>query len=187
MLHQARAALRSGLVLDMPYLPHSAHLHGLASGARNACASAFLLAALAAVLAGCGARAADARNEGAAAIGAQTRESNAPPGAAVDRRVEIWIDLSMTPPAAWSALTAEQRARYLHDVDAQQAALMERLKAWPIVERGRVRIARNAVAVEAPESAVEAIRRLPDVVSVRPVTHRNRIQSERPAVPRAPR
>jgi hypothetical protein len=148
-------------------------------------AGGLVAAALAALSIG-GAWAVEAEETAAAMQAQQTGKPDTMRGA-VDRRVEVWIDLSATPPAHWSTLTVEQRSRYLREVDAQQDALVERLRTWPIVELGRVRVARNAVAVEVPESALDAIRLLPDVVNVRPVSHRNRVQPERATDSPAPR
>ena len=96
-------------------------------------------------------------------------------GQPLSDRVEVWIDLEMPPLLAKPSLTAEQRVAYRHEIDAAQSQLMERLQRWGAEERARVQLVRNAVVVEAPESALAEIRQLPGVARVSRVTHRNRI------------
>jgi hypothetical protein len=53
----------------------------------------------------------------------------------------------------------------LDAVKAQQAALIDALAALDAIETGRVQLSRNAVAVDAPAQALEALSRLPGVVA----------------------
>ena len=101
------------------------------------------------------------------------RSQDEPP---VQPCVEVWVLLSLPPVAARAAETAPQRAQALRDIDAQQAEVMARLLRLGAVERGRVRLARNALAVAVPNSALDEVRQLPGVTGVRRVMHRNRIQ-----------
>lgn len=100
--------------------------------------------------------------------------------AGASNRVEVWIDLDIPAVAARPALSAEARTQHLGAIDAQQSALRQQLQRWAAVERGRVRIVRNAVVVEVPESALEDIRRLPGVTGVSRVTHPHHIQPAGP-------
>ncbi len=69
---------------------------------------------------------------------------------------------------------------YGRAIDARQSALIEQLRPWDAEERGRVRIVRNAIVVEVPESALDEIRRLPGVARVQKVTHPHRINAPKP-------
>lgn len=97
--------------------------------------------------------------------------------AAGETRVEVWIELSATPPRPDASSAV--RAAALRDIDAQQAALVAALQALGGVERGRVRLVRNAVAMDLPAHAVEAASAWPGVKGVRVVQHRMRIEPER--------
>jgi hypothetical protein len=100
--------------------------------------------------------------------------------AVASRWIEVWIELDIPAVAARPALTEDERAQHLRAIDAQQSALLEQLQHWDAVERGRVRIVRNAVVVEIPESALDDVRQLPGVTAVLRVSHRQRIHPDGP-------
>jgi hypothetical protein len=97
--------------------------------------------------------------------------------AAGEARVEVWIELSAPPPRPDA--TAAVRAAALRDIDAQQAALVAALQALGGVERGRVRLVLNAVAMDLPVQAVETARAWPGVKAVRVVQHRTHVEPAR--------
>ena len=111
-----------------------------------------------------------------AAFGAASSAPPHPTASRSQKRVSVWVELSAPPVAAPPQVDADGRRRRLDAVKAQQAALIDALAALDAIETGRVQLSRNAVAVDAPAQALEALSRLPGVVAVRPLVHRNSIR-----------
>ncbi len=95
-------------------------------------------------------------------------------------RVEVWVDLTLPALAAAPMASAPSCKDRRHALGAQQAAVAEQLRALGATELARVQLVRNAIAVELPASAVDAVRKLPGVLRVRPVTHRHGIDPPPP-------
>lgn len=93
--------------------------------------------------------------------------------------VQVWVDLAM--PAQATIAMPSPRAAYRHALDAQLQALAFRLSGLGGVELARVRSVRNSIAVELPADAIDAVRRLPGVLQLRPVIHPHRIEIPPPA------
>lgn len=89
-------------------------------------------------------------------------------------RIEVWVDLAY--PAAAASLPpafGTSRATHGHVVTALQDALASSLKGVGAVERGRVRLVRNALVVEVDVAMLDTIRQMPGVLAVTPVSHRD--------------
>lgn len=96
-------------------------------------------------------------------------------------RVEVWVDLTLPALAAAPGASASSCGARRRALEAQQTAVAEQLRALGAVELARVRLVRNAIAVELPASAVDEVRKLPGVLRVRPITHRHSIDPPPPA------
>ena len=81
--------------------------------------------------------------------------------------LELWVDLDE--PVAAGARDAAAARQRLERVMAQQERVARELGALGAVELARVHHARNAIAVRLPSTQVEAARRIPGVLRVRPV------------------
>jgi hypothetical protein len=100
------------------------------------------------------------------------QEAASRPGTAVGR-IEVWVDLAppavaMLPPAASTSRSARTQA-----VKVSQDVLASNLNAIGAIERGRVRLVRNALVVDVDASMLDHIRRMPGVLAVTPVSHRD--------------
>lgn len=93
------------------------------------------------------------------------------PGSVSSGRVQVWVDLTVLPLASAHAVFPGSRAALAHLVDRQQSALTQQLEELGAVEVGRVRIVRNAIAIEVDASQLNRIRALPGVRSVSLVRH----------------
>lgn len=82
----------------------------------------------------------------------------------------MWVDLTMPSVAAAHAASPGGRTA-LAQVDQQQSVLTRQLVELGAVEVGRVRIVRNAIAIEVDASQLNRIRALPGVRSVSLVRH----------------
>lgn len=91
--------------------------------------------------------------------------SSAPP--AGPAQVQVWVELAGPPIGRRPGPDAPRPAT----VDAHQDELMARMRALGAVELGRVRIVRNAIAVEIAADRVDALRALQGVRRVSPVHH----------------
>ena len=94
-------------------------------------------------------------------------------------RVEVWVELSEPPlgsPSSSGNTAAEHKARVLR-IAAQHERVIAELRVIGGVERGRVRMLRNAVAVELSRDRIDAARRIPGVQAVRII---RRIEREPP-------
>lgn len=109
--------------------------------------------------------------------GTQSDASAASPSATPSPRppVQVWVDLVAAPLAAGPSASAKA----LTDL---QDALMARMRRLGAVELGRVRVLRNAIAVEVDASQLDAIRALEGVRAVTPVRHADRLGP--PSLPR---
>jgi len=90
--------------------------------------------------------------------------------------VEVWVVLSE--PALVSLprnAAATERAELQRRIDKQQGDIMKQLAALGAVESGRVQRIRNAIAVKLPPTAIESAKKIPGVISVHAISHRNRI------------
>ena len=84
-------------------------------------------------------------------------------------RVEVWVELSEPPlgsPSSSGNTAADRKARALR-IAAQQERAVAALRVIGGVERGRLRVLRNAVAVELSRDRIDAARRIPGVQAVR--------------------
>ncbi|MBK7261266.1 MAG: hypothetical protein IPI03_04985 [Rubrivivax sp.] len=95
-------------------------------------------------------------------------------------RVKVWVDLAMPAMAAVPMPSPSSRSDYYQALQAQQSGLSARLHALGATELARVYLVRNAIVVELPASAIEAVRRLPGVRRVSLVTHPYRIDPPPP-------
>ena len=89
-------------------------------------------------------------------------------------RISVWVDLDLP---ALASLPGERRAErdvLRSRIDAQQEAVMARLRSLGAQEQARVRQVRNAVAVWLPPGQIEAARLIPGVRAVRAVRHIDR-------------
>lgn len=98
----------------------------------------------------------------------------------VTGRVQVWVDLAMPAMAAVALPSPSMRSAYRHALEGQQSTLAEQMRALGGIELARVRLVRNAIAVELPTAAVDEVRKLPGVLRVRPVTHRFGIEPPPP-------
>ena len=73
------------------------------------------------------------------------------------------------------AATADQRAELRRRIVRQQDDIMKRLAALGAVESARVQRVRNALAVRLPPPAIESAKKIPGVIGVHAISHRNRI------------
>lgn len=88
-------------------------------------------------------------------------------GAALaDAAVEVWVDLSE--PLAATAGNPEEAAQRRQRVQRQQAAAAAELQRLGAVELARVRHTGNAIAVRIAPDRLDAVRRIPGVLRVRP-------------------
>jgi hypothetical protein len=91
-----------------------------------------------------------------------------------DDRVQLWVHLAAAPVAPH--MDRRERAERKQLIEQQQAELLRSLARWPSIRKlGATSISANAVAIEAPKSAVADIARLPNVVRIVPVSDRNRL------------
>ena len=89
--------------------------------------------------------------------------------------VEAWVVLSEPALATLPIEAAEQRAALQQRIVKQQNDVMTRLAALGATESGRIQHVSNAIAVKVPEAALESVKKIDGVTSVRIVSHRNRI------------
>lgn len=106
------------------------------------------------------------------------REGVKPPGACTplhalpalpDAPVQVWVDLCPLPPAL-GASTPQARPDPAQ-VTQRQDELMQRMRPLGAVEIGRVRLVRQAIAVEVPARQLNALRALEGICGVSPVRH----------------
>ena len=89
-------------------------------------------------------------------------------------RVAVWVDLDLPELAS---VPRGQRAEFdalRLQIDAQQDAVLARLRALGAIEQARVRLVRNALAVRLPAAQLDAARRIPGVRAVRPIRNIDR-------------
>jgi hypothetical protein len=90
--------------------------------------------------------------------------------------VEVLVVLSEPALASLPrAATAAERAELRRRIERQQDDIMTQLAALGAVESGRVQAVRNAIAVSLPPAAIERAKKIPGVISVHTISHRNRI------------
>ena len=90
--------------------------------------------------------------------------------------VEVWVVLSEPALASLPRDAAdEQRAELRRRIERQQDDIMRQLTALGAVESARVRVLRNAIAVRLPPAAIDSAKKIPGVISVHTISHRNRI------------
>lgn len=82
-----------------------------------------------------------------------------------------WLDLRSAPIARTEAA---QRPAQLQKINAEQAEVTQAAQALGACVIGSVQRVRNAVAVQATAAQLQALRKLPQVRSARPVTHIHR-------------
>lgn len=93
--------------------------------------------------------------------------------------VDVWVDLSEPVPAG--AADAAQARRRAQRVALQQQQTLKSLKDLGATELGRVRHARNAIAVRIAPERLDAVRALPGVLRVRAADD---LQPPRPTPPK---
>jgi hypothetical protein len=89
--------------------------------------------------------------------------------------VEVWVVLSEPALATLPRDANKKRNELRQRIDRQQNDVMSQLAALGAVESARVQHTRNALAVRIPRSAIDSARKIEGVISIRRVTHRNRI------------
>lgn len=90
--------------------------------------------------------------------------------------VEVWVVLSEPALASLpSDAAANERTELRRRIERQQDDIMAQLAALGAVESARVQGVRNALAVRLPPAAIESAKKIPGVISVHPISHRNRI------------
>lgn len=154
------------------------------STAQPPCAArvlAWLAAGLSAAMAATPAAAAPAASAGAADVStaapphapAPVRRATRTPADAAGR-VAVWVDLDLPELASVPRGRRAERDALRLQIDAQQDAVMARLRALGATEQARVRWVRNALAVRLPAAQFDAARRIPGVRGVRPVRNIDR-------------
>ncbi len=88
---------------------------------------------------------------------------------------EFWLDLSEPALSSIGHDQPSERAALLARIDRQQDEVLARVCELGGEEVARVKEVRNAVAVTLPAQAVPQARRIPGVLRVRSVQHRNRV------------
>ena len=89
--------------------------------------------------------------------------------------LEVWVVLSEPALATLPIEATEQRAALQQRIVKQQDDVMARLTAMGATESGRIQHVSNAIAVKLPEAALESVKKIDGVTSVRVVSHRNRV------------
>jgi hypothetical protein len=100
----------------------------------------------------------------------------APVGLGSPQTVEVWVVLSEPALASLPRdAAANERAELQRRIKRQQDDIMTQLAALGAVESARVQRVRNAIAVTLPAAAIESAKKIPGVLSVHAISHRNRI------------
>jgi hypothetical protein len=90
--------------------------------------------------------------------------------------VEVWVVLSEPALASLPRdAAANERDELLRRIRRQQDDIMTQLAALGAVESARVQRVRNAIAVRLPPVAIESAKKIPGVIGVHAISHRNRI------------
>lgn len=82
-------------------------------------------------------------------------------------RVSVWVDLELPELASVPRGRRSEREALRSQIDAQQEAVMDRLRELGATEQARVQQVRNALAVRLPVAQLDAARRIPGVRAVR--------------------
>lgn len=85
---------------------------------------------------------------------------------------DLWLDLSEPPLAVSQRLAPDQRFAARAALDAQQTAVLTRVRALGGQELARVRVVRNAVAVSIPAARLADVASIEGVVRVSALQHR---------------
>jgi hypothetical protein len=96
-------------------------------------------------------------------------------GEPLEASLEIWLDLNRPPLAEARSLPPDQRDAAIRALDAQQAAVLGRVRALGGHELARVRVVRNALAVSVPAGRLYEVAAIDGVVRVRAVRHAMRV------------
>jgi hypothetical protein len=97
------------------------------------------------------------------------------PMAADAQPVEVWVVLSEPALAKLPRDANKERNAARQRIQRQQDDVMAQLAALGAVEDARVQHSRNALAVRLPPAAIDRASKIAGVISIRRVTHRNRI------------
>jgi hypothetical protein len=89
--------------------------------------------------------------------------------------IEVWLVLSEPALATLPLDATEQRSALRARIVAEQNRVMERVRALGAVEAGRIQQVENALAIRLPTSALDAVKQIDGVTSVRQVSDRNRV------------
>jgi hypothetical protein len=89
-------------------------------------------------------------------------------------RASVWVDLELPELATLPRDQPAERAALRLRIQAQQDAVMGRLRALGATEQARVQQVRNALAVRLPVAQLDAARRIPGVRAVRIVRNLDR-------------
>jgi hypothetical protein len=87
------------------------------------------------------------------------------------KQVQVWVDLTLPTLAAMHLQSEGSRASQIRAIDSQQDDLALQLRDLGATELGRVRLVRNAIAIEVHAEQLDRIRALPGVRSVTPIRH----------------
>lgn len=91
-----------------------------------------------------------------------------------DGRVSVWVDLELPELASVPRGRRAEREALRSQIQAQQDAVMGRLRELGATEQARVQQVRNALAVRLPVAQLDAARRIPSVRAVRIVRNIDR-------------
>ena len=95
---------------------------------------------------------------------------------AESQTVEVWVVLSEPALASLPRdAAANERAELQRRIERQQDDIIKQLAALGAVESARVQRVRNAIAVRIPPAAIDSAKKIQGVISVHPISHRNRI------------
>ena len=89
--------------------------------------------------------------------------------------VEVWVVLSVPALATLPRAARKERAALRQRIVEQQDRVMRELQALGAVESGRTQQTSNAIAVTVPAAAVQDVKNIDGVITVRPVSQRHRI------------
>ncbi len=115
-----------------------------------------------------------------AVAGASSQPSAPTSGGEFSQHREYWLDLSEPALTSIGPDRPAERDALLARIERQQEVVLARVHELGGAETARLKELRNAVAVTLPAQAVPEAARIPGVLRVRPVQHRNRIDDRAP-------
>lgn len=101
-------------------------------------------------------------------------DRGAPPAVTRHECIQVWVDLCRSPLPPRGGAASAPSAEALRELSRRQDELMQRMQALGAVEIARVRIVRQAIAVDVPVRQLDALRALDGVCGVSPIRHPER-------------